>query len=67
MPADNKNNFTTAARVALVQRGWTVTELARRINRPRATVSRVIHSDDANKFPKVRRAIARKLKLHLAA
>jgi IS30 family transposase len=54
----DKNNFAIEAQHRLVDLDLSVSELARQIGRPRSTVSRAIHT---NKFPKVRRVIARRL------
>lgn len=58
MNAADKNNFAIEAQYRLVDLDMSVAELARQIGRPRSTVSRAIHT---NKFPKVRRAVARRL------
>ncbi len=56
----DKNIFAIAAKHALLDLGWSVADLARRIKRPRSTVSRAIHT---NKLPKVRRLVARRLSI----
>ena len=58
MNVADKNNFAIEAQHRLVDLDLSVSELARQIGRPRSTVSRAIHT---NKFPKVRRVIARRL------
>lgn len=60
MTVTDKNNFAIEAQHRLIDLGLSVAELARQIKRPRSTVSRAIHT---NKFPKVRRRIARHLGL----
>lgn len=61
-PQDN-NNFRKAARIQLIQLGWSVKDLAKKIDRPRETVSRAIST---GRFPHVRRQVAKKLKLDLS-
>jgi hypothetical protein len=63
MTESSNNNFTRAVRHRLVDLGLNVTQLARLIGRPRSTVSKAI---SANKFPKVRRRIARHLGVKLS-
>lgn len=60
----DKNNFPLEAKTRLLVLGWSVAELARKIRRPRSTVSVAIHQ---NKFPEVRAKIAKKLGIDLAA
>lgn len=60
----HKNKFSSAARHRLLDLDLTVTELARQIGRPRATVSKSIHSD---RFPHVRAAVVEKLGLQEVA
>lgn len=62
MILQNKNNFSKAVRVRLVQLDWTVKDLAQKIDRPRETVSRALRS---TRYPIVRKQVARKLKLEL--
>lgn len=60
MDASDKNIFSTQARMRLVELGWSVTYLAKRIRHPRESVSASIHR---GKFPRIRRKVARKLNL----
>ncbi len=64
MTEPDKNNFTIRAKVRLLELGWSVAGLARKIKCPRSTVSRAIHT---NKFPNVRRKVARRLDIKLSA
>lgn len=64
MPDNNNNKFSIAARTRLIELGWQVSTLAKKIQRPRSTVSSALHSE---RFPIVRRQIAAKLKLKEAA
>lgn len=60
MPETDKLKFSAAARHALIDRQWTVLELAVYIGRPASTVSRAIHTA---KFPLVRQQIIKALAL----
>jgi len=60
----DKDNFSTNARKALIDRGWSMKQLADRIHRPCSTVSKAIHS---GRFPLVRKSIAKALNLTLPA
>lgn len=62
MTETDKNNFTSRAQHRLIDLGLSVAGLARKIKRPRSTVSRAIHS---NKFPKVRARVARHLNIEI--
>jgi hypothetical protein len=62
-PTD-KNNFSKLARRRLLDLEWSVQTLADKINRPRESVSRAIHSQ---RFPLLRKQVAQKLKLELPA
>jgi plasmid maintenance system antidote protein VapI len=48
---EKKQEFWLVAKTALLNRRMSVADLARRIRRPRPTVSSVIHGDD--RFPRV--------------
>lgn len=63
MNGADKNNFPLEAKTKLLSLGWTVSDLARKLRRPRETVSVAIHHE--NKFPRVRAAVAKKLGLTL--
>lgn len=58
--AQNAAFTTTAAKIALVQRGQTVSGLARKFNLARNTVSMAINR---GAFPRVRALIAQELQL----
>lgn len=60
MNLPDKNIFSIQARVRLVELGWSQKELAKKIGHPRETVNRAILTE---KFPRIRRKIAKKLKL----
>jgi len=55
-----QSRFAIRVRIALVRRGITVSDLARRIGRPRSSVSMAIHTP---RFPRIRRAIRQALRL----
>lgn len=61
---NDKNNFSLEAKTRLLVLGWSVADLARKIKRPRSSVSVAIHT---NKFPEVRTQVAKKLGIELAA
>jgi plasmid maintenance system antidote protein VapI len=63
MSDTSNNNFTMTVRHRLVDLQLSVTGLAKLIGRPRSTVSKAI---TGNKFPKVRRRIARRLGIKLS-
>ena len=52
-------NLTVAIRTELVRRNWSVSDLAARINRPRNSVSLVIHQ--RRKIPAVENAVRKEL------
>jgi hypothetical protein len=54
-----QSDFTFKAKVMMLQRNMTVTELARQIGRPRQTTSVVLN--DSKNFPGIRRQIERAL------
>lgn len=60
MQTSDKNNFPLQAKTRLLERGWSVTDLANEIGRPRSSVSVAIHT---NKFPEIKAAIIKTLKL----
>ena len=60
MTTESQTDFHIAAKVALIRRGLTITELAYRIGYPRNTVSMAIHRPG---FPKVKAKIKRSLGL----
>lgn len=60
MNSPDKNIFSIEARKRLVELGWSVSDLARRINHPRESVSAAIHR---GKHPRIMRKVARKLSL----
>jgi ribosome-binding protein aMBF1 (putative translation factor) len=60
MNPPDKNIFSIEARKRLVELGWSVTDLAKKISHPRESVSASIHR---GKFPRIRRKVARKLNL----
>jgi len=62
METNNKNKFSKDARHKLIELNLTVTKLARQLKRPRATVSKSIHSE---RFPLVRASVAKKLGITL--
>ncbi len=64
MNKTDKNNFSLEAKTRLLVLGWSVAALARKIKRPRSSVSVAIHT---NKFPEVRTQVAKKLGIELAA
>lgn len=43
MPQKAQTNFATQAKICLVRRGWTVTQLAKRIGKSRTAVSTALH------------------------
>jgi transcriptional regulator with XRE-family HTH domain len=53
--------FRNRAKAALALRGWTITELARKLNLARITVSRAINEDD--ELPRTKERITKLLKL----
>lgn len=57
------NKFSTAAKVALIVGGMTVTDLAKKLKRPRQTVSAVISGSE--RFPKLRKQVAKALKISI--
>ena len=59
MPLTPQAKFTKRVRIALIQRGLTVSALAKQIGRRRDTVSTAIHS---TRFPRVRAQIEEALK-----
>lgn len=64
MAKTHNNKFSITARQRLIEMGLTITTLASKLNHPRTTVSTAIHSD---KFPNVRRKVARRLNLNQEA
>lgn len=60
MNSPDKNIFSIEARKRLVELGWSVSDLAKKISHPRESVSASIHR---GKFPRIRRKVARKLNL----
>ena len=62
MDSTHKNKFSNDARHRLLDLNLSITGLARQLKRPRATVSKAIHS---NRFPLVRAKVAKKLGIHL--
>lgn len=60
MNATDKNIFSIEARKRLVELGWSVSDLAKKIRHPRESVSASIHR---GRFPRIRRKVARKLEL----
>jgi hypothetical protein len=60
-PQDN-HNFSKQSRIRLIELGWSVTDLAVKIKRPRETVSRAINT---GRFPHVRKQVANRLKINL--
>jgi plasmid maintenance system antidote protein VapI len=62
MAKTHNNKFSILARTRLVEMGLSIKALAHKLDHPRSTVSTAIHSD---RFPNVRRKIARKLNLEL--
>jgi hypothetical protein len=61
MPTAIDNKFSKRARIRLVNRGMTVTQLALDLKRPRQTVSAVING--SRRFPILRSLIAKHLRL----
>jgi DNA-binding Xre family transcriptional regulator len=61
MPTKAQTNFAIQAKVKLLQRGWTVTELAKRVGRSRNAVSIALHH--STMFPLVRERIKEELGL----
>lgn len=61
--SSHKNKFALRVRHRLLDLDLNVTELASRIGRPRPTVSKAIHG---GRFPRVRQAIARELRISLS-
>ena len=56
MPLRKHNKFSTAAiKHALLDRRWSVSDLARRVGHPRPTVSRAING--STRFPRVQRKV----------
>jgi hypothetical protein len=64
MTKPHNNKFSLQARTRLLELGLSIKALALKLDHPRSTVSTAIHSD---RFPNVRRKIARKLNLKEAA
>ncbi len=62
MPKPHNNKFSISARQRLIEMGLTIKGLAAKLDHPRSTVSTAIHSE---RFPNVRRKIARKLNLEM--
>jgi len=60
MPPETDNKFSKAAKISLIKRGLTVTELATELERPRQTVSAVVNG--SLRFPRLRRRVAQFLK-----
>lgn len=60
MNSSDKNIFSIEARKRLVELGWSVSDLAKKISHPRESVSASIHR---GKFPRIRRKVARKLNI----
>lgn len=60
MPAKHHNSFSRAAKIALIERGLSVTELADKLKRPRQTVSAIVNG--SNRYPKLRLIVAKHLK-----
>lgn len=60
MDATRNRNFRLLVKTALLREGGTITKLARKIGRNRSVVSTAVN---AGKFPRVREAIARELKI----
>ena len=58
--AGNQDLFSYRVKVALLERGMTVTALAKQLGRARETVSRAIHH---GKFPRVQASIKKALSL----
>lgn len=56
--------FPLKVKVALLNRGMSVTALARAVKRNRCTVSTAIHTD---RYPRTRAAVARHLNLEIVA
>jgi hypothetical protein len=61
-PREDNLNFRIAAKTRLLVLGVTVTQLAESLKLPRSTVSQSIHQ---NKFPRVRKLVAKHLKIAL--
>jgi len=62
MNRNHKNKFSKEARCKLIQLDMSITKLADELKRPRETVSKSIHS---NRFPLVRKLVAKKLGITL--
>lgn len=60
MPARTDNSFSRSAKIALIKRDLSVTELAAKLDRPRPTVSAVING--SRRYPKLRECVAKFLK-----
>ena len=60
-PRKQQANLTERIRIELVRRNWSVSDLARRINRPRNSVSLVIHQ--RRSIPAVETAVRKELGL----
>lgn len=60
MTPSDKNIFAEEARIALIRRSWSINQLAKKISRPRESVSKAIHSQ---RFPLLRKQIAKRLNL----
>lgn len=61
MPNAIDNKFSKRARICLVNRGMTVTQLAFDLKRPRQTVSAVVNG--SRRFPLLRSLVAKHLRL----
>lgn len=60
-PRKQQANLTERIRIELVRRNWSVSDLAGRINRPRNSVSLVIHQ--RRSIPAVETAVRKELGL----
>lgn len=63
MQETDNTNFSASARKALIDKKWSVKDLADRIKRPASTVSRALHTEA---FPLVRKQITKALNLTAA-
>jgi hypothetical protein len=61
-PSGDNLNFKIAAKTRLLVLNQSVTDLAAALKLPRSTVSQSIHQ---NKFPRVRKLVAKQLKIAL--
>lgn len=61
-PSSDNLNFRIEAKTRLLVLDLSVTELAETLKLPRSTVSQSIHQ---NKFPRVRKLVAKQLKIAL--